>query len=43
MTMTTATDQAFEDFLAAHADERMASYRELIRIPSVNPSPSMRS
>ena len=40
MTMTTATDQAFEDFLAAHADERMASYRELIRIPSISALPA---
>ncbi len=39
MTMSTATDQAFEDFLAAHADERLESYKELIRIPSVSALP----
>ena len=38
MTLTTATDQAFEDFLAAHAEERLASYMDLIRIPSITGS-----
>ena len=37
--MTTATDQAFEDFLAAHADERLESYKELVRIPSISALP----
>ncbi|MEA2605444.1 MAG: hypothetical protein QOI00_201 [Chloroflexota bacterium] len=40
MTMTTATDQALEAFLADHADERMASYKELIRIPSISALPA---
>ena len=40
MTLTTATDQAFEDFLAAHADERLASYKDLIRIPSISALPA---
>jgi acetylornithine deacetylase/succinyl-diaminopimelate desuccinylase-like protein len=39
MTMTTTTDQAFEDFLAAHADDRLESYKELIRIPSISALP----
>jgi acetylornithine deacetylase/succinyl-diaminopimelate desuccinylase-like protein len=39
MTMTTATDQAFEDYLAAHADERLESYKELVRIPSISALP----
>ena len=39
MTMTTATDQAFEAFLAAHADERLESYKELVRIPSISALP----
>jgi acetylornithine deacetylase/succinyl-diaminopimelate desuccinylase-like protein len=39
MTMTTATDQAFEEFLAAHADERLESYKELVRIPSISALP----
>ena len=40
MTLTTATDQAFEDFLAAHAEERLASYMDLIRIPSISALPA---
>jgi acetylornithine deacetylase/succinyl-diaminopimelate desuccinylase-like protein len=40
MTLTTATDQALEDYLAAHADERLASYMELIRIPSISALPA---
>jgi acetylornithine deacetylase/succinyl-diaminopimelate desuccinylase-like protein len=40
MTMTTTTDQAFEDFLAAHAAERLASYKDLIRIPSISALPA---
>ena len=37
--MTSATDQAFEDYLAAHADERLESYKELVRIPSISALP----
>jgi acetylornithine deacetylase/succinyl-diaminopimelate desuccinylase-like protein len=40
MTLTTATDQAFEDFLAAHQEERLASYMDLIRIPSISALPA---
>jgi acetylornithine deacetylase/succinyl-diaminopimelate desuccinylase-like protein len=40
MTMTTTTDQAFEDFLAAHAAERLESYKDLIRIPSISALPA---
>ena len=40
MTLTTATDQAFEDFLAAHQEERLASYMYLIRIPSISALPA---
>src|SRR3954447_7320729 len=36
MTTTTTTDQAFEAYLAEHADERLESYKELIRIPSIS-------
>jgi acetylornithine deacetylase/succinyl-diaminopimelate desuccinylase-like protein len=37
MTMTdTTTDAAFEAFLDAHADERLESYKELVRIPSIS-------
>ena len=39
MTTTTATSQAFEDFLATHADERLESYKELVRIPSISAIP----
>jgi len=39
MTITTATDQALEEFLAAHADERLESYKELVRIPSISALP----
>jgi acetylornithine deacetylase/succinyl-diaminopimelate desuccinylase-like protein len=39
MTTTTATDQTFEDFLATHADERLESYKELVRIPSISAIP----
>lgn len=39
MTMTTAADQALEDYLAAHADERMESYKAFIRIPSISALP----
>ncbi|HEX2755491.1 MAG TPA: dipeptidase [Candidatus Limnocylindrales bacterium] len=40
MTMTTATDQALEDFLAAHAAERLESYKEFVRIPSISALPA---
>ena len=40
MTLTTTTDQAFEDFLAAHAEERLESYKGLIRIPSISALPA---
>ena len=37
MTMTdTTTDAAFEAFLDSHADERLESYKELVRIPSIS-------
>jgi acetylornithine deacetylase/succinyl-diaminopimelate desuccinylase-like protein len=39
MTMTTATHQEFEDFLAAHADERLESYKAFVRIPSISALP----
>jgi acetylornithine deacetylase/succinyl-diaminopimelate desuccinylase-like protein len=39
MTTTTATDQTFEDFLATHADERLESYKQLVRIPSISAIP----
>jgi len=39
MTPPTATDQAFEDFLAAHGEERMESYKDLVRIPSISALP----
>ena len=39
MTTTTATSQAFKDFLATHADERLESYKELVRIPSISAIP----
>ncbi|MBA2382008.1 MAG: dipeptidase [Chloroflexi bacterium] len=35
----TATEQAFEDYLAAHAEARLESYKELIRIPSISALP----
>ena len=35
MTMT-STDRAFEAFLAERADERLESYKELVRIPSIS-------
>jgi acetylornithine deacetylase/succinyl-diaminopimelate desuccinylase-like protein len=38
-TTSTTTDQAFEDFLATHADERLESYKELVRIPSISAIP----
>ncbi|MDX6551729.1 MAG: hypothetical protein QOH74_217 [Gaiellales bacterium] len=37
--MTTATHQEFEDFLAAHADERLESYKAFVRIPSISALP----
>jgi acetylornithine deacetylase/succinyl-diaminopimelate desuccinylase-like protein len=40
MTVTTATDQAFERYLAEHADDRIASYKDLIRIPSISALPA---
>ena len=39
MTTTPATDQALEDYLAAHAAERLESYMELVRIPSISALP----
>ena len=39
MTTTTATDQALEDYLAAHADERLESYKDFVRIPSISALP----
>jgi acetylornithine deacetylase/succinyl-diaminopimelate desuccinylase-like protein len=39
MTMTTTTDQAFEAFLNDHADDRLESYKELVRIPSISALP----
>ena len=39
MTMTTATDPQVEAFLAARADERLESYKELVRIPSISALP----
>ncbi len=38
MTMTdaTASDAAFEDYLAEHAAERLESYKDLVRIPSIS-------
>jgi len=39
MTMMTATDQALEEFLAAHAAERIESYKEFVRIPSISALP----
>ena len=39
MTTIPPTDQAFEAFLAEHAAERLESYKELIRIPSVSALP----
>ena len=38
-TTTTGTDQALETFLAAHATERLESYKDLIRIPSISALP----
>jgi acetylornithine deacetylase/succinyl-diaminopimelate desuccinylase-like protein len=40
MTLTTAADQALEEFLAAHAEERLESYKDLIRIPSISALPA---
>jgi acetylornithine deacetylase/succinyl-diaminopimelate desuccinylase-like protein len=39
MTTSTAADQAFEAFLAERADARIASYMELVRIPSISALP----
>jgi acetylornithine deacetylase/succinyl-diaminopimelate desuccinylase-like protein len=42
MTITTATsstDEAFERYLDEHADARLESYKELVRIPSVSALP----
>lgn len=39
MTMTTATDPQIEEFLAARADERLETYKELVRIPSISALP----
>jgi acetylornithine deacetylase/succinyl-diaminopimelate desuccinylase-like protein len=36
MTEPTTTDEAFEAYLAEHADERLESYKELVRIPSIS-------
>jgi acetylornithine deacetylase/succinyl-diaminopimelate desuccinylase-like protein len=38
-TPTSTTDQAFEAFLDEHAAERLESYKELIRIPSISALP----
>jgi acetylornithine deacetylase/succinyl-diaminopimelate desuccinylase-like protein len=35
-TSTPTTDEALEAFLAEHADARLASYRELVAIPSIS-------
>jgi acetylornithine deacetylase/succinyl-diaminopimelate desuccinylase-like protein len=40
MTTTTATDRDFEAFLAEHAAERLESYKDLIRIPSISALPA---
>src|SRR5256885_13219962 len=40
MTVTTSTDQALESYLAEHADERLASFKDLIRIPSISALPA---
>ena len=37
--MTTATDPLLEQFLADHAAERLESYKELVRIPSISALP----
>ncbi len=39
MTMTTPTDPHLEAFLDAHAEERIESYKELVRIPSISALP----
>ena len=39
MRLTTPTDQALEAFLAEHADERLESYKDLVRIPSISALP----
>jgi acetylornithine deacetylase/succinyl-diaminopimelate desuccinylase-like protein len=39
MTTTTATDPQLEQFLADHAAERLESYKELVRIPSISALP----
>ncbi|HVL54705.1 MAG TPA: dipeptidase [Vitreimonas sp.] len=39
MSTTPAADAALEAFLADHADERLASYRAFLRIPSVSTLP----
>ena len=39
MTITTSTDQALEAYLDAHADERLESYKALVRIPSISALP----
>jgi acetylornithine deacetylase/succinyl-diaminopimelate desuccinylase-like protein len=36
MTDTTAADAAFETYLDTHAEERLESYKDLIRIPSIS-------
>ena len=40
MTVTTSTDQALESYLAEHVDERLASFKDLIRIPSISALPA---
>ncbi len=37
--MTAQTDQAFEAFLDSHAAERLESFKELVRIPSISALP----
>jgi acetylornithine deacetylase/succinyl-diaminopimelate desuccinylase-like protein len=43
MTLTTATDEALEAYLDAHAAERLESYKELVRIPSISALPEHRA
>jgi acetylornithine deacetylase/succinyl-diaminopimelate desuccinylase-like protein len=38
-TPTTTTDEAFEAYLDEHAEDRIESYKELVRIPSISALP----
>ena len=38
-TTTTTTDEAFEGYLGAHAQERLESYKDFVRIPSISALP----